>query len=74
MQGRFHKELWTMRFQRMLDLELRAAETYEFLLEECKQKEEEMSVQEELAKLVADEKKHAKLVQQLLEIVAKQAE
>ena len=62
-----------MRFQRMLELEVRGLSEYEALFEECKrQYRDETELQARLKKMITDEKKHVKLVEQLLKIVGQQ--
>ena len=62
-----------MRFQKMLKLEEQSAIAYESVLEECKdQWKENPEFETSLKKLVSDEKKHAKLVRELLKIMDKQ--
>ena len=73
MKGALYKELWAMRFQEMLRLEQEGVSNYESLLGECKGKSKDrVRLRAQLKDLVADEKKHVKLVQELLEIVEKQ--
>ena len=73
MKGALYKELWAMRFQEMLRLEQEGISNYESLLEACKGKSKDQTrLRAQLKDLVADEKKHVKLVQELLEIVERQ--
>ena len=73
MQRKLYKELWAIRFQKMLRLEEQSAIAYESVLEECKdQWKENPELETSLKKIISDEKKHAKLVQELLEIVNQQ--
>ena len=59
-----------MRFEKMLRLEEESINAYETLFDECKKKyEDEKEAQEHLKKLIVDEKKHARLVRELLKIV-----
>ena len=70
MQRKLYKELWAMRFQKMLDLEEQSVVAYESVLKECKKPNSELET--DLKKLILDEKKHAKLVSELLKIVNRQ--
>ena len=73
MQGKFYKELWTMRFQKMLELEREGVQTYQSIVDGCGKDKSCANLKADLKKLVEDEKKHVKLVHQLLEIVERQA-
>lgn len=71
MQKKLYKELWNLRFQKMLVLEEQGILDYKNLLKECtKSKDEEIA--ESLKQLIADETKHAKLVRELIKIVSDQ--
>ena len=73
MQRKLFKELWIMRFEKMLRLEEESMVTYESYLDECKEKhKDEKEVREHLKTLITDEKKHARLVRELLKIVKRQ--
>ena len=73
MQRKLFKELWIMRFAKMLRLEEEGIQAYESLLDECQKKHKnEKEVHQDLKTLITDEKKHAKLVQELLKIVKRQ--
>ena len=73
MQRKLFKELWVMRFQKMLRLEEESVETYEEFLGECKKgREEDPEIEQHLKTLITDEKKHARLVQELIKIVKRQ--
>ena len=62
-----------MRFQKMLSLEQQSILDYQDLLKECQTKHKgELQVQAHLKKLIVGEKKHAKLVKELLNIVSHQ--
>jgi len=71
MQRKLYKELWTMRFQKMLKLEEQSITDYGSILKECKGKKNSV-LETDLKKLILDEKKHAKLVRELLSIVNRQ--
>ncbi len=73
MQRKLFKELWVLRFEKMLRLEEESVVAYESYLDECKEKyKDEKEVQRHLKTLIADEKKHARLVRELLKIVKRQ--
>ena len=74
MQKKLYKELWALRFQKMLALEEQSIEDYEKLLKECAKLKTEESVKEKLTQLKADETSHAKYVRELLKIVDRQDE
>ena len=64
-----------MRFQKMLELEEQSVTDYQALLEECQKKyQDQTDLQRDLKKLIVDEKKHARLVRELLSIVGMQAD
>ena len=70
MQRELFKELWILRFRKMLRLEQESVVAYEELLEECEKKHKsEKEIQQHFKTLIQDEKKHAKLVQELIKIV-----
>ena len=73
MQRELYKELWLLRFQKMLQLEEESVKQYENLLEESqKMYKNDIETQDIFKKLIVDEQRHAKLVQELLNIVDKQ--
>jgi rubrerythrin len=73
MQRELFRQLWVMRFEKMLRLEEEALEAYEAVLDEChKNYGDEKEVQAHLKSLITDEKKHARLVQELIKIVKRQ--
>ncbi len=74
MERKFYKELWAIRFKKMLDLEVKSVDSYTALLEECKKNHENHEVQHQLEKLVSDEKRHAVLVQELIDILNRQTD
>ncbi len=73
MEKRLYKQLWSLRFKKMLKLEEKAAADYEALLMECREKYKDHAIIHELERLVSDEKKHALLVMELLEILGRQS-
>ena len=73
MQRKLYKELWLLRFQKMLELEEGSVSEYEDLLKKCGEKYGSgLKFQDELKNLIADEKKHVRLVRELLSIVREQ--
>lgn len=71
MQRKLYKELWSMRFQKMLELEEQSIADYTLILKKCKEKKNSV-LETNLKKLISDETKHAKLVRELLSIVNRQ--
>ena len=69
MERRFYKELWSIRFNKMLELEKQGIVAYEGLLHKCKNKHKGHSIESHLERLIADEKRHAILVEELLRIL-----
>ncbi|HTL71599.1 MAG TPA: hypothetical protein VL404_09950 [Candidatus Eisenbacteria bacterium] len=74
MKLKLYKELWQSRFQKMLELERGAVRDYEELLAESRAKFKKAALEAHLEHLIADEKKHARLVEELLEILKRQPE
>lgn len=74
MERRFYKELWNLRFAKMLDLEKKSAADYEALLDECKKRFKNHAIIEHLERLIHDEKKHTRLVEELIEILGRQCD
>jgi rubrerythrin len=72
MDGSLYKELWTIRFNKMLELETRSVEEYQALLKECRGQVQDHAILPHLERMIRDEKKHAGLVRELLEILARQ--
>jgi len=64
-----YRELWRIRFKKMLRLEEQAVSDYESLLEECTAKHHEHPIEPLLERLIQDEKRHARLVRELLDIL-----
>jgi rubrerythrin len=75
MQRKLFKKLWILRFQKMLRLEEESIEAYEAVLGESKGRlKDDEEIREHLKTLIQDEKKHARLVRELLKIVKRQAD
>ena len=72
MKRRFYKELWGVRFNKMLDLEEKSVVNYQALLDECKSHFRHHSIVAHLERLIIDEKKHAVLVRELIKILDRQ--
>ena len=73
MKRSLYRQIWKIRFEKMLKVELASAKEYEELLEECRKTNKTPAVAAHLERLVSDEKKHAKLCEQLLAILERQA-
>lgn len=74
MEKRFYKELWQLRFQKMLNLEEESIVAYQSLLEECQKRFKDHPIIPHFETLIADEKKHAALVRELLKILERQTD
>lgn len=72
MKRRFYKEVWELRFKKMLILEEQSIVDYQALLEETQKHYQGHAIIPHLQRLIADEKKHAVLVKELLQILEKQ--
>lgn len=72
MNRRFYRELWALRFKKMLELEKKSVKDYGALLKECKKTFGEHPMNPHLEKLIADESKHVRLVQEMIEILDRQ--
>lgn len=72
MHRKLYKELWRIRFQKMLALEEQSITDYQSLLKDCKKTNKNPSIIEHLENLISDEKKHALLCKELLRIVERQ--
>lgn len=72
MEGSLYKELWTIRFNKMLELEEKSVEEYQALLQECKSQAQDHAIFPHLERMIVDEKKHVALVKELLEMLEKQ--
>lgn len=72
MQRKYYRELWDIRFKKMLHLEKQAAAEYEDLLASCLHLVKDHPVVPHLERLITDEKKHIKLVEQLIKILDRQ--
>ncbi|MBI3252377.1 MAG: hypothetical protein HYZ52_03530 [Candidatus Omnitrophica bacterium] len=74
MDRRLYRELWTLRFNKMLDLEKKSVGDYTALLAECRRLHKNHSIEPHLERLITDEKKHVLLVGELIEILCAQAD
>ena len=74
MDRRLYKELWHMRFEKMLKLEEQSVVDYQSPLDETKERFKDHPIEPHLKKLITDEKKHAQLVKELLTILHRQAD
>lgn len=72
MERKFYKDLWSLRFKKMLKLEEQSIVDYEKLLAETKKRVQNEIISEHLKKLISDEKKHVLLVKELLQILERQ--
>ena len=72
MERKLYRELWAIRFKKMLALEKQSVKDYESLLKECRARFFEHSIEPHLERLIRDEKKHVLLVQELQRILARQ--
>ena len=72
MERTLYRELWQIRFQKMLNLELQAARDYQLLIERCRSLGGNAPVIECLEGLIRDEKRHAALAKELLLILERQ--
>lgn len=72
MKRRFYKEMWAIRFVKMLRLEEQSITDYQGLLDETHKHYPGHSIIPHLQRLIADEKKHAILCKELLEILERQ--
>ncbi len=74
MRRKFYKELWKIRFDKMLALENKSVDDYTSLLNQCKDHPSGEAIKRHLEQLITDEKKHAKLCEELLKILNRQPE
>ena len=74
MQKKLYKELWNLRFQKMLVLEEQSIQDYEEILKECGKSKAASETKEKLERLITDETRHAKYVRELIKIVNRQEE
>ena len=73
MNRELYRELWQIRFNKMLDLEQKAVTEYKALLEESRAISKGHSIEPHLESLILDEGRHVSLVKKLLAILARQA-
>ena len=69
MERKLFKEVWIMRFEKMLRLEEESILVYEDFLKNKKLSKED---EKQVKALMIDEKNHAKLVKELIKIVKQQ--
>ena len=72
MQRKLFKELWSLRFQKMLDLEEESVKEYQRILKACGTAKVSDDVKGKLKQLVEDETRHAKYVRELIKILDRQ--
>ena len=73
MERKLYKELWQKRFEKMLKLEEESIVDYELLLRECKKHfPDQPALQTHFERLIRDEKRHAKLCKELIQIAKRQ--
>ena len=71
MNRRHERELWQIRFQRILELEQESFEFYQKLLKEKKDILEKTCIQSTLKQIMQDEGRHMRIAKDLLKIVSK---
>jgi len=78
MDRKLYKELWCIRFEKMLALEKESLNVYQALIKECPRIEKfrqcSSKIQSALEQIAQDEKKHVKLVEELLAITKRQSD
>ena len=74
MQKKLYKDLWRMGFQKMLALEESSISEYQSLLDEFRSQIQEHPFHIHLERLISDEKKHIRLIQELVAILERQKE
>ena len=72
MNRELYKELWSIRFTKMLELEKKSVVDYEALLDECRRNCKDHAIEPHLERLIRDEKKHTALVEELINILKSQ--
>jgi len=75
MERKLYKQLWKARFEKMLTLEKEGLKTYQDLIKDCSKKEnlrQHPAIQLNLEQVAEDEKRHIKLVEELLAILNRQ--
>ena len=72
MHRKLYKELWRLRFEKMLSLERKSITDYQSLLLECQPHPKGAAIRPHLEQLIQDEKKHVALCEELLKILARQ--
>jgi len=77
MERRLYKQLWKARFEKMLALEKESLDVYQSLIKDCGKIEnlkQHPGIQINLEQVSEDEKRHIKLVEELLAIVNRQSD
>lgn len=69
MNPEHEKELWQIRFQRILELEEESFEFYKKLLKEKSEVLEKNGIKRTIKKIMSDEGKHIRIAKDLLSIV-----
>lgn len=76
MNSEHYKELWTLRFQKLLKVEKESARRYKSLIKKSvcvkKSKEVKQTIVSSLEEIYRDEIKHVKLVKKLISILSEQ--
>ena len=73
MNRELYRELWKMRFEKMLELEEKSIVAYGELLSESRLQHKGHPIEPHLERLIADETRHAHLAKELLAILACQS-
>lgn len=69
MERKYYKELWSLRFKKMLELEEHGVTAYQAMLDEARKKSKGHPIEAHLERLVTDEKRHVTLVADLIKIL-----
>jgi hypothetical protein len=76
MNRKLYKELWMIRFQKMLKLEKDSLELYQSLIKDCEKMQKlnhhKQAIHTHLEKIYEDEQKHARLCEELIAILNRQ--
>ena len=74
MNRQLYRELWNLRFTKMLDIEAQSIVEYKQILSELRKTHGNHAVIPHIERLISDETKHAKLCEELLRILRRQKE